>query len=799
MTVVGEAEIDVQGRTTGFVSDLQQSLNRHAAAAGDRFGTLFGRAIGAPLGVLARRAGVEAGDAADDAAAAAGRRFGAVMGRGIGNTLHAPFASAGRGAGNAFAGAFRGVLSGAAVVSAIRGVAHQVEAGFAEAAAGASGLAQLNAALESTHGAVGRTAPELQRLAEIIQNYAGVDDDAVVHAEGLLLTFSRVRDIVGANNDVFSQATRLTADLSRRGFGTLDSAAVQLGKALNDPLVGVTALSRAGIQFDAGQKRTIETLIRNNDLLGAQKIILAGVTEQVGGSAEAFGKTFPGALAITKERFANLRGEIVERFIPNLLDGLGVTNGFMADLEAHPEKIDRIIRAVGGVIRDFALGIRDLFSNASEAIGFFSDHVDRVRGAVGLFGSEIGSDGALQTGLGSLGIIIGEVIGVLFLAADGFLTFTAAVGKNLGQALIWIAGFVRGAVDSFGKVTRAAEIVAYATGNIIVARGLSKARQTLDDTLGDMADDLDHFGKIMYEGGVRLGDALNNGIKRGLLAQAESDPELKKALDILTGGPAGVGISPEELDKYADGVRLRDSFFAGINSPTGSAADASGLFDDTDKLLSEAQKKAADRARELGNAVTQGMRAQVAIVKREISALDKERSKILDFRASVLTAAGAFTSMTDLLADQSTASVSRIQASLNNRLLGLQTFAENLAKLAKRGLDKGVIAELAKAGPENRALASALVTGTDAQIRQLNATEKAIRQQDQVVAKVAVDAAFGARPAQVDKRLAQLNAQLATLNKQIAAQPALIGKAVEAARKKATVATKTSSRTAVPR
>src|ERR1700712_5749455 len=59
------------------------------------------------------------------------------------------------------------------------------------------------------------------------------------------------------------------------------------GKALNDPLKGISALSRAGVTFTQSQQDSIKAMVGANDLLGAQKIILGEVEKQVGGTAKA--------------------------------------------------------------------------------------------------------------------------------------------------------------------------------------------------------------------------------------------------------------------------------------------------------------------------------------------------------------------------------------------------------------------------------------------------------------------------------------------------------------------------------
>jgi hypothetical protein len=63
--------------------------------------------------------------------------------------------------------------------------------------------------------------------------------------------------------------------------------AVQLGKALQDPIKGLTALSRSGVTFNETEKERIKTLVESNQVGEAQKLILKAIEQQVGGTAEA--------------------------------------------------------------------------------------------------------------------------------------------------------------------------------------------------------------------------------------------------------------------------------------------------------------------------------------------------------------------------------------------------------------------------------------------------------------------------------------------------------------------------------
>ncbi len=71
----------------------------------------------------------------------------------------------------------------------------------------------------------------------------------------ILATFHSVSGTSAQQSGIFDRATKASLDLSRTGFGDVSTSAKQLGKALEDPVKGVTALKRSGVNFTPAQKR----------------------------------------------------------------------------------------------------------------------------------------------------------------------------------------------------------------------------------------------------------------------------------------------------------------------------------------------------------------------------------------------------------------------------------------------------------------------------------------------------------------------------------------------------------------
>jgi len=145
--------------------------------------------------------------------------------------------------------------------------------------------------LENVFRQMGDTTGDAAKAAEhyagVLSRKIGVDDEAIMAAQAQLATFGKVSDATARTAGIFDRATSAAADLAAAGFGSLDSNAVQLGKALQDPTKGLTALARSGVTFTDQQKAQIAAMQKSGDLLGAQKIVLAAIESQVGGTAAA--------------------------------------------------------------------------------------------------------------------------------------------------------------------------------------------------------------------------------------------------------------------------------------------------------------------------------------------------------------------------------------------------------------------------------------------------------------------------------------------------------------------------------
>jgi hypothetical protein len=189
-------------------------------------------------------------------------------------------------------------LAAGAVLAIGIGIGHKI---IEESKESQDALAQLEAGIKSTGGAAGLTSKELQDMATHLQDVSTESDEAVERAQALLLTFTNIR----GNN--FRDATVAVVDMAKK-MGGLESASIQVGKALNDPIKGVTALQKVGVSFTDSQKEQIKALVDSGRAAQAQQLILKELRTEFGGSAEAARNTLGGALT----HLSNVWGDLFE-------------------------------------------------------------------------------------------------------------------------------------------------------------------------------------------------------------------------------------------------------------------------------------------------------------------------------------------------------------------------------------------------------------------------------------------------------------------------------------------------------
>jgi hypothetical protein len=232
-------------------------------------------------------------------------------------------------------------------------------------------MLKLEAQVKVTGGAAGLSAKEINEFARDLGEATLTSAGAVRDAAGILLTFKSV------SGSAFKETLSLAQDMAAVGFGSIQSATVQLAKALDDPVRGLTALRRSGVSFTESQKSMIKTLAESNDLMGAQRIILDTLAGQLGGAAVGAAQGFAGVMDTLGERFtrffenlasnSGILGSLSTAF-KNVSDGIQQLNAYMEEGATAQERFESLIQPNINLIKAYGIRLSDVDPSSLEDV-----------------------------------------------------------------------------------------------------------------------------------------------------------------------------------------------------------------------------------------------------------------------------------------------------------------------------------------------------------------------------------------------------------------------------------------------
>jgi hypothetical protein len=201
-------------------------------------------------------------------------------------------------------------------------------------------MAQTEAVIRSTGGAAMISADEINRMAGAFQDITAFSDESVQAMQNILLTFTNI------GMPIFKQTTQAVLDMSAALGTDLQGTAIQVGKALQDPILGITALRRVGVNFAADQVDVIKALVDTGRAAEAQQIILEELNKEFGGSAQAALGTYTGQLEQLKNQLSDI-GELIGGPLIDFMSGaLGPLNRY---LNAYMELRDLAFELTDGI------------------------------------------------------------------------------------------------------------------------------------------------------------------------------------------------------------------------------------------------------------------------------------------------------------------------------------------------------------------------------------------------------------------------------------------------------------------
>ncbi len=323
---------------------------------------------------------------------------------------------------------------------------------FKDALTGLRAEAEATRTLEQTLKTMGRTqisTDEIVKFASTLQANSNFVEEDILSAAGVMATFGNIAD-----KDL-GRANQAAADLAARFGMDLSGATTMLGKALNDPVAGLTALSRAGVQFTDDQKGMIARMVEAGDVAGAQRLIFEELEKQTKGAAaaqqDAFGK------------LGDVVGETAETVLSSLMPALeGAANGlssFIGWLEKLPGGSKLVVGAITGIIGVlWLLHAHPIVAALSAIVGVLV-YLETEFGAVSAAASFLAGAFLAMAGVavGALQGLLDHVLGVAAGVLRAFAWMADAAGmdghaENLRRAAGNVDNFKMAANTALGAI-----------------------------------------------------------------------------------------------------------------------------------------------------------------------------------------------------------------------------------------------------------------------------------------------------------------------------------------------------------
>ena len=296
------------------------------------------------------------------------------------------------------------------------------------AAKNAAGSAKANKKLAASFKAVGypENAKAAMAYAESMQHVVGISDEEIQATMHKLAAF----DSVAKSQDLMGRATMAAADMSAAGFGTMDSAATALGKALQDPAKNLGALTRVGVTFTKGQKKQIDAMVEAGDTAGAQALIMKEVEGTFNGVAKDSASGTE-KMKLAWDEAAEAIGKSLVPALTTMLEILTTVGNWVAE---HSTAF-LILGAVIG-------GLATVLVVADAAFKAYALAVKIAGAAMKLFGF------IMKSSLGWIGLIIAAVVILAIVIIRNWDTIKAATAAVWN----WISGFLIGLWNNIKRV-----------------------------------------------------------------------------------------------------------------------------------------------------------------------------------------------------------------------------------------------------------------------------------------------------------------------------------------------------------
>ena len=417
---------------------------------------------------------------------------------------------------------------GAAAGVAVGGLA-AIKSGMESLAERENVVAGTTAAITAQGKSAKVTAGQVRNWSEELEAATGaaVDDKAIQAAATSLIRFGTIGE------KEFKRTLAAATDLGAGMKTGPEAGAKLLGKALSDPIKGMTALRKAGIVLTAAEQKRIKQLVEGNRVQEAQGVILAAVEKRYKGAAAASAGPYTRALNLLADASEDAKMALAEGFLPILTKVSERLSKKLGD----PKTIEEI-RRVGQNLA----GAFDKVLDASGKIpwGTIGDSMKLAgAGAKAAFDLFTGLPPWVQTAVitgwglnklsgGAVGGIIGELGKGLI---KGVLGMNAGV-VNLNAAVVNGGGGIPGVAGAAGGGLLATALPVAAIGLAIAAPVVAALKISSNNSA--VASNVANTGKVWVQQSPSISE-----LKSGLAAVDKGINEIQaNPLNVLVSGDA---------------------------------------------------------------------------------------------------------------------------------------------------------------------------------------------------------------------------------------------------------------------
>lgn len=329
-------------------------------------------------------------------------------------------------------GAVLGALGGAISVAGFMAAMNKVKQETMDAEQEQN---QLAAAIKSTGASAGWSQERLNNMAASLAKNSNFSEGLINQAQTRLLSYT---GIVGQQ---FPRALQAVADMSTRLSVDMTASAETIGKALDIPSEGLTALSKQGFRFTDAQKELVKQFERTGQVGEAQAIILQALESSYGGAAAAARDSFGGAMNAVSETINSLM-TADSASLPGLrasVEGLNETLNSDSVKEGFQSMVASLVD-----IGSFAANSVAQIVSLGQTIG---EHKGEIAVLVGALAGAGTAAGAMKVAAAIGGA--GGIVGAIGKVRAAFLALTVVMAANpAGLAILGIGALTGMAVAS---------------------------------------------------------------------------------------------------------------------------------------------------------------------------------------------------------------------------------------------------------------------------------------------------------------------------------------------------------------